>query len=456
VGSTTDSTMNVNREVTVERSILQIRPAFSAIEAVFQNYRIDGPHVIVHKPQRMSYVRLSPELFGLMMRFDGETSLGRLLSCTEFTGTAFSAQDACDWFALLHRHGLAVVDSASDTYLSREYGRGHLDGKAARRNTLLSRAGNFRLSMKTADRWVSLLHLYFGKHILTGKPLVIMMIMAMAGSVAYAMVIPGYIRMYDISMFIGFDSSTSLGLLFGFVSSAVVHELGHALTCTHFGRKVHSIGLGLTRWCPVLFTDVSDTVMLPRRHRMAVDIAGVAANWFLGSLLAMIVPLTSSAQLSAFWVAAASVNLLAAVINLVPLLNLDGYHLLSDWLGTRHLKERAVQRLLFRGRKRIDCSGRSGNAYGPFLLAYGVLYAIVGVATAVGLWISANEVARYVSNHSSGQSVRYSMLLILVLSLTCGIAGIFRTFVSALTAVRRQSRDTGGSQESGGEHRPLT
>ena len=92
----------------------------------------------------------------------------------------------------------------------------------------------------------------------------------------------------------------------------------------------------------VLFVDTTDIWMEPRRPRLAVTWAGPYSGFFLGGLasLALLVNLTGvwaglAYQFATFCYA-------ISILNLNPLLKLDGYYLLMDWLEMPKLRERAM------------------------------------------------------------------------------------------------------------------
>ena len=65
---------------------------------------------------------------------------------------------------------------------------------------------------------------------------------------------------------IGFGSALTLG------GCKILHELGHALMCKHYGGRCHELGLMLLVFTPCLYVNVSDAWMLPSKwQRMAVE-----------------------------------------------------------------------------------------------------------------------------------------------------------------------------------------
>ena len=123
----------------------------------------------------------------------------------------------------------------------------------------------------------------------------------------------------------------------------ILHELGHALACRHFGARPQEMGVLLLAGAPALYCDVSDAWRLPSKwQRMAVSGAG------------MFVELVIAAAAAIFWywaqpglLAAICLSLIIVcsvgtlVVNANPLLRYDGYYLLADWLEVPNLADRA-------------------------------------------------------------------------------------------------------------------
>jgi len=138
-----------------------------------------------------------------------------------------------------------------------------------------------------------------------------------------------------------FDSL--VGFWFAVLAVGVLHEFAHGLTCQHFGGQVPEMGVMLIYLNPALYCNVSDAWLFPERaQRLWVTFAGAFAEvtiWALATLfwwasnpqtglhaVALIVATTSAAK---------------TFFNLNPLIKLDGYYLLSDWLQIPNLRSRA-------------------------------------------------------------------------------------------------------------------
>jgi putative peptide zinc metalloprotease protein len=134
--------------------------------------------------------------------------------------------------------------------------------------------------------------------------------------------------------------------LFGFwialLCSFVLHELAHALAVKHFGRHVPRAGVMLYYGMPAAFVDTSDIWLAGRWARILVSLAGPLCDLLVGSLAAILALSLPPGAIGAGAYKLALAAYLAALFNLNPLLELDGYFILSDWLRLPNLRRRAL------------------------------------------------------------------------------------------------------------------
>ena len=121
-----------------------------------------------------------------------------------------------------------------------------------------------------------------------------------------------------------------LGLM---LLSGLFHECGHAAACAYSGARPGKIGVGLYLVMPAFYTDVTSAYRLDRTGRLRTDLGGLYFNAIvvLGlavSYLAVPAP--------ALLVAIALVNL-EMLQQLLPIVRLDGYFILSDLIGVPDL-----------------------------------------------------------------------------------------------------------------------
>lgn len=124
--------------------------------------------------------------------------------------------------------------------------------------------------------------------------------------------------------------------------TAFIHEFAHALALTAFGGQSHRLGVMLFYLAPACFCDVSDAWRLPPERRVRVALAGVLAQTAVAAVAAFVALLVTPSVAVAFDVFAV-LCLAYGLVNLVPLVKLDGYIALVGHLDRPNLRATAVQ-----------------------------------------------------------------------------------------------------------------
>jgi multidrug resistance efflux pump len=137
-----------------------------------------------------------------------------------------------------------------------------------------------------------------------------------------------------------------------------LHEFAHGLTCKHFGGQVHELGFLLLYFQPAFYCNVSDAWLFPEKaKRLWVTFAGAYFEMFLWAIATVVWRLTDFATtLNHLALVVVATSAIKTFFNLNPLIKLDGYYLLSDWLEIPNLRQKAFQYLRARARS-IFCPG---------------------------------------------------------------------------------------------------
>lgn len=130
-------------------------------------------------------------------------------------------------------------------------------------------------------------------------------------------------------------------------SVTTMHEFSHGLTCCHFGGKVKELGFMLIYFQPAFYCDVSDSWMFPsKRQRMWVTFAGGYFQLVVWSLCTITWRITDADtvinQIALVVMVFAG---LQTLVNFNPLIKLDGYYMLSDYLEIPNLRAKAMNSL---------------------------------------------------------------------------------------------------------------
>jgi Multidrug resistance efflux pump len=174
-----------------------------------------------------------------------------------------------------------------------------------------------------------------------------------------------------------------------------LHEFAHGITCCHFGGKVQEIGFMLIYFQPAFYCDVSDSWMFPsKRSRMWVTFAGgyfQLVVWSICTLLWRVTDTdTTINQLALVVIVFAGVQTL---FNFNPLIKLDGYYLLSDYLEIPNLRSKAIQTLWNRvagtDSKVPRREERAQLIYGTAAILFSTIF-LVYVYRALYTWATSN------------------------------------------------------------------
>jgi putative peptide zinc metalloprotease protein len=189
----------------------------------------------------------------------------------------------------------------------------------------------------------------------------------------------------------------------------IVHETAHGLTCKHFGRQVHRAGIGWYFFAPVAFVDTSDIWAEARLPRILVSAAGPYSNLVLGGMaaLAALLPAPDGCQ-DALW-SFSLIGYVLALVNMNPLLELDGYYIVMDLLEIPNLRARALAHLgtVLRGRAAAEPRLRRVCVlFGVASLAYGVA---MGVGVLLAFRAHVDGIAGSYLPHPYAQAIAWTL-----------------------------------------------
>jgi putative peptide zinc metalloprotease protein len=183
-----------------------------------------------------------------------------------------------------------------------------------------------------------------------------------------------------------------------------IHELGHAVVLIHYGRKVKSAGFMIYFGSPSFFVESSDVLMLDRGQRIVQSFAGPYAEVVVSGLASLFIWAFPDATISPFLYTWVIINYFVIFMNLIPLLELDGYFILADLIQVPDLRPRSLRFIRYdlwrKLRARTDHEAGGGLA----------LYAILGIAftifssTAIFFW----ETIFGASSPTSGAAGRWA------------------------------------------------
>jgi putative peptide zinc metalloprotease protein len=170
-----------------------------------------------------------------------------------------------------------------------------------------------------------------------------------------------------------------------FAAMAFLHESFHGLTCKHFGGNVEKMGFSLMYFAPSFFCDVTQIWIYGGKwERIATVIAGIWGDLivcFLGTAVWWATSPGMVAHNLAYKVMMVT-GIGVSLLNLNPLIKLDGYYIFCELIGEPDFKERTsaylsgwTRKHLFGMPAEVEYVPRRRR---PFYFLYAVLSGIYG------------------------------------------------------------------------------
>lgn len=373
----------------------KLRPDLVLVE---QTYRGEQSF-IVKDPQTRKYFRFRPVEIMVMQALDGEHTPAEAAAALAGEGLKVSPAGVEAFAAKLTGMGLCERTVSERSVLQMERLRAE---RKRRLRTGVFQGDLLRLRWsvgdpdKLFDRWLPRLRFFFTRTFLA---------ISVALFAAYLVVLGlkwgefsrALADLYTLNVGLG---SLAVLWLTGVVI-IVIHELGHGLTCKYFGGQVHEIGAMLIYFEPAFFCNVNDAWTFPElRARLWVTAAGSWIQLVIAGIAAIVwwaaAPGTIVSEVA--FAAVLIGGITTVFMNANPLIPLDGYYALSDYLEVPNLRQRAFTYLSWLIKTRLfglelprppadEREQRVFLIYGALASAYIALILSFFAATAFG-WLT--------------------------------------------------------------------
>jgi CRP-like cAMP-binding protein/Zn-dependent protease len=213
-----------------------------------------------------------------------------------------------------------------------------LDPVSERRRRARIFAKTLTIEWKKAHEVVQWLYDHGLKYAFLKPVVALQIVVAVAGLVAFVdLVVSGDFTIGGASLAASFIALWILDYL-----SVVIHELGHAVVLIRNGRRIKSAGFMIYFGSPAFFVDSSDSLMMDRPQQILGSAAGPYAETVFASLSSLVVWWFPDWFLSQTLFIAAALNYYLVMMNLIPLLELDGYFILADVIQVPDLRPRSL------------------------------------------------------------------------------------------------------------------
>src|SRR5437870_6671181 len=293
-----------------------------------------APCVVIKDPLTSEFFRFGETEQFIAQQCDGETPLEVIRQRTEQKfGATLPAENLRAFIRNLDSAGLLEGDETESARAGKR-GRGRRQGRL--RGSLLYLRVKVADPNRLFDRLMPHVRGFFTPGFLVVGAAVILLAVGTAAA-NWSDIVQDFSRLYRFSAILPFLAVTFL--------AASAHEFAHGLTCKYFGGEVHELGFMLIYFQPAFYCNVSDAWLFPEKSkRLWVGFAGPYFELFLWALAALAWRLTDVET----WVNYVALIVMTTsgiktLFNFNPLIKLDGYYLLSDYLEIPNLRRRSFR-----------------------------------------------------------------------------------------------------------------
>jgi putative peptide zinc metalloprotease protein len=319
----------------------RLRPDVTIVEQVFRGETT----FVVKDPATQKYFRFRPAEVGVMRCFDGSRTPDEIAVALAEQGVKLTARTIEAFARKLASVGLLEHTLSDRTTLQLERVRAE---RRRRRRPALFRGELLRMRWSFGDpdalfdRTLPAVRWMFTPAFVVGSLVLF---------AAYFVILAGTWGEFSRTIADQYSFSTitfsSIAVLWATgLTIVLIHELGHGYACKYFGGEVHELGVMLMYFQPAFYCNVNDAWSFPSlRARLWVTAAGGWIQFVIASgaaivwLVAQPGTLASEVAVAAIIVGGAT----TLVTNANPLLPLDGYFALTDWLEIPNLRIRAQE-----------------------------------------------------------------------------------------------------------------
>lgn len=366
-----------------------------------------GEYYILRNPHANTYLKIDPSDYFIWELLDGQYAVRDLAVAYFSRYRAFPFERLGNLIAqlkarqMLATKPLYVLDGLGDK----------LQGRTAayRLQRFAETAMQKEFPLRNIDGFYGRLYQRLAWLFFTRPVLIVSGLVALVGLVAFV-----YLLARGTYPLVQTAGSYGLGLLVLVLANYIMvffHESGHALAVKHYGRSILKGGMLFYYGSPVFFIDTTDIWMAPKRARIATSLAGTTADMFLSGLLALTAALIGPGPLGSVLFKLAAVGYLGTLINLAPVMELDGYFILMDWLEIPLLRKKSLAFIRERLPNKLRTHSRLSREERIFAI-YGILTAIwTGFSILLTLYLWPTQVRGLLRSLASGEDILLAVLV---------------------------------------------
>ena len=346
------ATISQKRGVSSDRRPIALR---LRSDLTFSESRYQGETSWVAKdPVSLKYFQLRrPEYFACQL-LDGKTSAAEMRDAleTEFPELSINTETVHLLVNSLHRNGLLVSELPGQAEPLRKRHHRELKQKAVQ---LLMSAMSIRFPGIDPEPFLN--WLYPKVRFLFSRPtnIALVLLVCSAALLLLTNLDEFYTRLPEFDQFFDVQNILFMGAIM--IVTKSIHELGHGLTCKHYGGECHEIGFMLLVLTPAMYCNTSDSWLLPNKwQRISIGAAGMYVETVVAAIATFLWWYTNPGWLH--YLALNTIFLCSVstiVFNLNPLLRYDGYYMLSDFLEIPNLAQKSRTAMI--NALRVCCLG---------------------------------------------------------------------------------------------------
>jgi len=301
------------------------------------------PTVVAMISGDSAVMRFTPETWKLVELFDGERSYSEIAELyQQQTGASLSEEQVREFAAELDESGLFYKKVLDLNVTASQKLADQRQQRVKRRVDLAA----LTVSAWDPDAYLSRLHKAIGFIYTQWFTLVTLGVFSIVAAIfmgGWHEIWRDTVRYYDFTDK-GVWDLAEFWLLF--CGLGFFHESAHGLTCKHFGGGVHRMGFMLIYLSPAFFVDICEVYVFGGKwQRAAAIIAGIWVELMFCSVASIVwwgTPAGSPVHDFAY-----KIMLITGVgvilLNLNPLIKLDGYYLFGELVGIPTLKENSTE-----------------------------------------------------------------------------------------------------------------
>jgi putative peptide zinc metalloprotease protein len=410
------------------------RPVLASdIEIRIFRLRWGNDYAVAANPRALVHLTLEVWEAELAQRLDGSRTVGELIVERLEADGDLNAEAVVDLVQILNANGFLEPRAVEfPTLLATA-----IEPKG-RRHRFQRFVRTFSVEWNGADAFVRRVYLGGLRHLFNPVVASLLVLIAVGGFVSFIVV--EHAGRYTLGgKAAPLESVVLIVLGWGLTFS---HELGHAAVLIHHDRRIKNAGFMLYFGSPSFFVDASDGLMLERGTRVIQSFAGPFAEFAVAGASSLLLFFLPEGGLAELLFRFSLLNYFVIFLNLIPLLELDGYWILSDLIQVPDLRPRSLE---FTQHELVHKLWKR-ERFTPQEVGLAV-YGLAGIAfTLFAVWMAAyfwrETFGTLISGLWRGGTGSRLLLLVLVLVLAGpvvrGVANLFRAlFRRARSLVRK-------------------